>query len=97
MERTWEQRLKFDYGLSVGIHLVELVKDGKSRKVLIEIGKRRAVYGLAEPREGDMYAAWGRIRGNAWASRTGTVTTWPYENKEFMAQFSGTPVISIPL
>lgn len=95
--RTLEERLKFDYGLKVGISLVEFKRGSSIRKCLIEITPRGIVNGLAEPREGDMYAAWDRIKGSVWASKPGFVTTWPAKNPEFMARFAGEPIATIEL
>lgn len=97
MTRTIEDRIKFDSGLTVGVHLVEFKGCTSYRKVLIEITSRGVVNGLAEPREDDMYAAWDRIKGDKWCSRPGTVAVWPARNPEFMARFSGEPSATIEI
>lgn len=97
MERTVEQKIKFDSGLTIGVHLVEFKQRTRTQLALIEITSHGSVYGLVKPSEHDMYAAWDRIKGDNWASRPGTVCVWPYKNPEFMARFEGEPRATIVL
>jgi hypothetical protein len=87
-ERTIEQRLKFDCGLPIGVSCVELVKAGKSRRVLVEIGKRGIVHAMVQPRDEDMYTSWRRVTGNALSSVRGKVIVWAARSDEFRNQYA---------
>ena len=64
MNRTLEQRIKFDLGLPVGVSTI-LVKRGEvERLCLVDIGPRGAVYVLLKPELGDMYITWERLKAD---------------------------------
>lgn len=94
--RTWEQRLKFDYGLPVGLSLVEMTKGTQTKRVLVEIGKRGKVSILPLPEPHDMYTGWLRVRGDTMTSEGGIVV-WAARKPEFMQQFEGEPKARIVL
>lgn len=74
MPPTLEEKIKFDSGLSIGVHPVTFVLNGViERRALVEIRPRGAVYMLIEPDESDMYTSWWRIRGDMSSSEGGTV------------------------
>jgi len=90
--RTWEEVIKFDSGLTVGVHCVTLeTNGGHKRNALVEITNRGAVYLLAEPTEGCMYSSWSRVRGNkqedAGKGRNGAIV-WGARDPAFKARFA---------
>jgi len=95
--RTLEQRLKFDHGLPVGISLIAFTHVGNLKKALVEIGPRGKVWAFTEPEVGDMYASWFEVKGDKTISGKGRLLTWPAKDVDFMAQFVGTPLATIPL
>jgi len=95
--RTIEQTLKFDSGLVIGDNLVEFTKGDRTRRAIIRIGARGAIYGLMAPDAGDMYSAFDRIKGDKWASAPGAIKLWGAKDPEFMKQFAGAPRAVIPL
>lgn len=97
MTRTLEQALKFDHGLTIGVHLVEFDKAGAKRLALIEIGARGAVYGMAKPNPNARTAGWDRIRGDVWVGLSGVASVWPARDAAFMARFDGEPAARISL
>lgn len=97
MERTLEQRIKFDHNLPIGQSLVEFVMGEKSKVALVEISNRGAVYCFVKPTGEDMYASWERIRGDFIKTGKGAIMVWPHKNEEFMRKFSGSPVAKIPV
>lgn len=88
--RTWEETLKFDSGLTIGVHCVTLKTKQGERVCLVEITSRGKVYVLAKPNEGDMYSSWSKIEGNsqldAGKGRNGIIV-WGARNPECMARF----------
>lgn len=95
--RTLEQRIKFDFGLTIGQHLVKFVRGDRFVLALVEIGSRGQVYYFAKPEVGDMYASWKRIRGDKTIVGEGAVKVWPEKDVEFMARFDATPAVTIEL
>lgn len=95
--RTIEHTLKFDSGLVIGDNLVEFTKGNRSRRAIIRIGARGAVYGMMQPAEGDMYCAFDRIKGDKWASMPGAIKLWGARDPEFMKQFAGAPRATVAL
>ena len=53
MARTFEEKVKFDSGLPIGVSLVKLVKGQAERLALVEITDRGKVYLIAKPGDGD--------------------------------------------
>lgn len=94
--RTLEQRLKFDHGLPVGTSLVLFTHGGASRKALVRITARGAVYYLPEPRPEDMYTSWNRAIGDD-SRMAGGVIVWAARDPEFMIPFAGDPVATVPV
>lgn len=97
-ERTLEQRLKFDHGLTINrTHLVELTLHGVHKRLaVVTISARGIVKLLPKPREDQMYSSWERVKGNDLES-VGGVFVWPTRNIEHMAMFCGEPVATIPV
>lgn len=95
--RTIEQILKFDSGLLIGDNLVEFTKGERTRRAIIRIGARGAVYGMMAPAEGDMYSAFDRIKADKWVGTPGAIKLWGAKDPEFMKQFAGAPRAVIPL
>lgn len=96
MTRTNEERIKFDSGLAIGVHLVLFTYQGAQRKALVKINARGVVTYLTEPRPGDMYTSWSRLKGNK-ETTTGGVMVWANKQPGIMALFEGTPVATIEL
>ena len=94
--RTLEQRIKFDYGLTVGGNLVLFTHGDRSRKALVRIGPRGKVTAFAEPDECEMYSSWFQVKGDT-TRAIGGVFVWPRKDAEFMAQFAQEPAAVIPL
>lgn len=63
-DRTWEQAIKFDSGLTIGAHCVVLENKGNRRGALVEITSTGAVYLLVKPEAGDMYSSWSKVEGD---------------------------------
>jgi hypothetical protein len=61
---TLEHRLKFDAGLTIGEHTVELRKRKQSIRVRVSINQNGAVYLLRQPVPHDLYATWGKVEGD---------------------------------
>lgn len=96
--RTLEQRLKFDHGLTIGRHLVNMTHEGNTRKALIEISARGLVHMLLQPRDEDMYCSWARLKGDEYSTKGLRLYVWAARNHpELMAQFDGEPVATIPV
>lgn len=87
-DRTIEQRVKFDLGLPIGVSCVELVKAGKTRRVLVDIGKRGIVHAMVQPKDEDMYTSWRRVTGNELTSVRGAVIVWAARSEEFRKQYA---------
>jgi len=87
--RTWEETLKFDSGLTIGTHCVELEHAGGERRtVLVEITKRGRVLMLAKPRATDMYNSWRRVVGDALEHLPkSSVIVWGARNPDVMRMF----------
>ncbi|WP_105821351.1 hypothetical protein [Burkholderia gladioli] len=89
MMRTWEEAIKFDSGLAIGRHCIELENArGERRTVLVEIKPRGKVLMLAKPREGDMYSSWQRVKGDALEHLPKvSVIVWGARDPELMKLF----------
>ena len=85
--RTWEQIIKFDSGLSIGVHCVTLKLSGHERVALVEITNKGKVWLLAKPNEGDMYSSWSLLDGDMQTKGKGAIIVWGVHNPEVMAQF----------
>lgn len=96
--RTWEEIIKFDSGLTIGLHCVNLKLTGVERTVLIEITNKGKVYMLVKPNAGDMYSSWslldGDKQGSADKKRGLQIVVWGARNPECLAQFDN-PVKTI--
>jgi len=97
MERTLEQRIKFDHGLPIGQSLVKFTLGERHVDALVEIGNRGQVYYFVKPTESDMYASWQRVQGDVTKTGSGAVKVWPIKDAEFMAKFDGEPRAVIPV
>ena len=95
--RTLEQRLKFDHGLTVGMNLVRFTMDGRERIAVVRIGARGTVTYIVKPTEGDMYSSWSRVRGDKTHVGEGGVIVWAARNPEIMKMFDGEPVATVPV
>ena len=96
-ERTLEQRLKFDSGLTIGNHVVTFTMGERSIAALVRIGARGAVYLLQKPGQGDMYASWARVTGDN-TKPMGDVYLWPATRcPELMAQFDAPVAATLEL
>lgn len=97
MARTWEETIKFDSGLSIGVHCVLLQLKNKQRRALVEITNRGKVYLLCEPSEADMYSSWSKVSGDsledAGKGRNGVIV-WGARDPEIKKQFEN-PVATI--
>lgn len=94
--RTLEQRIKFDAGLTVDKqHLVEFTLGEHKRRAIVIVTNRGVVKYLAMPHKGQMYSSWQRVKGNNCAS-IGGVFVWPGRDPEHMHLFEGEVVASIP-
>ena len=89
MNRTLEQILKFDSGLSIGMTLVEFIGPLRKR-ALVEITSRGLVRTLIMPSEGTMCSGWYRVKGDV-SKADGGVKVWPAKDVEWMARFEGEP------
>lgn len=94
MTRTIEEIIKFDSGLSIGVHPVTIARrDGSEYSALVEVKARGAVYLMRKPDEGDMYTSWHRITGND-ATPKGGVIVWGARDPELLKRFDN-PVATI--
>lgn len=94
MTRTIEQIIKFDSGLSVGMHPVTIVRrDGSEYPALVEIKTRGAVYLIRKPAESDMYTSWHRVTGDAAVPSRGTIV-WGARDPALLKRFDN-PVATI--
>lgn len=88
--RTWEEIIKFDSGLTIGVHCVTLQLNYTTRVALVEITNRGNVYLLAKPNDGDMYSSWSLLEGDkqgpAGKGRNGIIV-WGARNPECLARF----------
>ncbi len=99
-ERTLEERIKFDYGLTTGKdHLVRFAYQGRSINTLVHITARGVVWWINEPDAGTMWASWERLNGNKSLGGIGRMLkTWPmYNDPDIMVKFVGDPVATIEL
>lgn len=94
--RTMEERLKFDYGLSIGKHLVQITHKGQTKRMLVSISPRGIVRVLVRPQPEDMYSAWRRLKGDNFGD-VEHVVVWAASQPEYMAQFDSEPVATIPV
>ena len=97
MARTFEEKVKFDSGLPIGVSLVKLVKGQAERLALVEITDRGKVYLIAKPGDGDMYSCWDAVQGNKLVGIKGGVVVWGSRDAEYVKQFDGDPVATIHL
>lgn len=95
--RTLQQRIKFDYGLPIGKSLVTFTLGDLARDAMVEICENGRVYMFAKPTPGDIYVSWTRVDGDKTIQAAGRLEVWPFRNREFMAQFQGPAVASIPV
>lgn len=70
--RTLEQKIKFDNGLVVGIHHIQLSKGNQVLDCLVEISTRGAVFLLKKPTNNNP-TGWVRIRGDMMESFGGVI------------------------
>jgi len=98
MNRTLEQRIKFDAGLSIGKSLVLLQHQDRTRRAIVDIRPRGAVYVLPMPRYEDMYSCWSRVKGDACPTdpKAGVIV-WGAQDPELMKQFDGEVKATIEL
>lgn len=95
--RTFEQRLKFDYGLAIGTHLVRFTLGDREKLALVRISPRGKVSYLAKPEPEDMYTTWRTCKGDNSAA-DGVVHVWAARSQpELMAAFEGHPAAVVPL
>lgn len=95
--RTVEQRLIFDCGLCVNaVSLVRFTMNDKVRDALVEV-KRKKVYVLVKPNEGDMYSSWYQMNGNNFAGIRGNVIVWGARDPELMKMFDGEPLATLEI
>ena len=96
--RTLEQRLKFDYGLTVGeCHLVKFTLGERSVVALVEIDRWGRVHYLKKPAPDQMYSTWQRVKGDA-SIADGAVYVWAARKRhELMARFDGPHVATVPM
>lgn len=95
--RTLEQRIKFDAGLTIGSHLVTFTHGSRSRLAMVSISGRGVVRYLVKPKPDAMYSTWDRVSGDVSIS-DGPVMVWAARtNSELMAHFDGASVANIPL
>lgn len=67
--RTLEQRLKFDFGLTIGDHLVVLQSPFDSHKAIVGIGPKGGVYLTPAPTPQDGWVKRYRVRGDSLDSK----------------------------
>jgi hypothetical protein len=85
--RTLEQRLKFDSGLTVGIHVVRFTLGERHVDVAVRISTKGKVSYLKKPDEGGMYVTWRNVQGDK-VTADGPVIVWAARtNPELMAIF----------
>lgn len=97
-ERTLEQRIKFDHGLSIGRSLVQFTRGDRAITACVEIRPRGSVYVLVKPKDTDMYTSWSRLRGDNLSQGDGAIIVWAARNPELMAElFSGDHLATIPV
>lgn len=100
MKRTFEERLKFDMGLKIGVSRIDVARDGLIRACLVEITNRGKVNLLLQPREGDMYTSWMRVTGDTWKI-TGPVMVWAARSDAFRTMYAealnATPLATLEL
>ena len=88
--RTWEEIIKFDSGLHIGVHCVTMKLQGHERVALVEITNKGKVYLLVKPRNTDMYSSWSLLDGDrqrqAGKGRDGIIV-WGARNPEYLARF----------
>jgi hypothetical protein len=94
---TLQERIKFNYGLSVGQSLVKFTLGERSVLALVEIGNRGQVFYFKMPTEGDMYASWQKVEGDKTITGVGAIRVWPAKDADFMAKFAGEPSAIIPI
>lgn len=93
MERTLEQRLKFDHGLTIGRHVVEIALGQHSRRAIAEISPRGKVYLLFKPRDTDMYSSWRQVKGDILSPKPhGSVIVWGARDPSLMQMFDGAAI-----
>ena len=95
--RTLEERIKFDYGLSIGHNLVKFTHEGNEKIAIVRIGERGGVWCLTQPGSGDMYSSWWQVKGDTTDTRGGGVIVWGARDPELIKMFDGVPVATIPL
>lgn len=96
--RTFEEKVKFDSGLSCGQSLILITKGTHERRALVEICPRTGkVYLLPEPDEGDMYTSWLLIKGNHLVTGVGAVVVWGARDPKYLEKFAGSPAATVAL
>lgn len=94
-QRTLEDRIKFDHGLTIGTHLVSFTLGPNSRRAIVRISPRGLVHYLVKPAAGDMYSSWNRLRGDKSVADKGFIV-WGARDPKLMEIFDGDPVATIP-
>ena len=94
--RTFEERAKFDHGLTIGTHRIDLTHKGQIKRALVSISPRGIVRILTKPDESDMYSSWRRLKGDVFTD-VENVVVWGARNPDYMAQFEGEPAATIPV
>ena len=94
---TLEQRIKFDHGLPIGRSLVRFTLGELQRLALVEICENGRVFYMVKPGDGDMYSGWQRVRGDKVHTGDGGIVVWAARDPEYMAQFEGEPVATVPV
>lgn len=90
MQRTLEQRLKFDSALPLGRHIVDLTLGHRLIRALVDISPRGRVTWLREPEQGDLYTSWQHQTGDtSSACKKSGLLVRPFEISELMASFTG--------
>ena len=100
MIRTFEQKVKFDNALPIGVSCVKLTKAGRELIALIEISNRGKVAIMMKPDDGDMYTAWRRIDGDAIGDVIGSVIVWAARSEAFNEKYAekfATPIANIEI
>ena len=95
MYRTLEERIKFDAGLTIGVHPVTFQHGERYLRALVAIGARGKVSALIEPDESDMYSSWWQVKGDTTLPK-GAVIVWGARDPELIKQFDS-PVATISI
>lgn len=89
---TIEHRLKFGLGLPIGVSTIEIRRGAVTRRALVDIGTRGAVYLLPEPVDGDMYITWERLAGDKFDRKKLRMVGVAYVHKARILESFGEPV-----